>query len=314
MYIYFVFIVEVLMTWIYDAGAQASPQLPVEDIVNGIRAVENSIVSLRVDANIEGVLFPPNFPHTGVQLRFAERVTVDKSQRTRHEIEGQDFKIINGKPEFRPLKKKGTYNGTEARIARGAKQYNLGSITDSRADLGLIIDPIQITTNFYSEPVSKILTDRKAKVVGSVDHDGRSVLVLETDPIHPKDSWKYRFLVDPGLNFAVVKRSQLFKFAGTQTWLDFDCISNHKYKEFMPGVWLPTEIHIKCLDPRKEDLVAGTDPKVRHEWMVKVDNWDVNPEIADSTFNLIFDPGTQVEDRINNRSFQVTGIDDAKLD
>ena len=137
-------------------------------------------------------------------------------------------------------------------------------------------------------------------------HDGHSVLVVETEPVTRNGrDWNYRFLIDPTLNFAVVRRSQLIRFPPQKSWIEFDVIDSHDHHEVAAGVWLPSRVQIRATDPTEQDARTGSTPRLSWEWDVRNENWVVNPKVADSLFVLEFPPGTVVEDQVRGRVDQI---------
>jgi hypothetical protein len=293
-----------------DAGA-----LTPADVRQAVHELEDMITSLSVKCTFSGVTHHPEHRDIPIQLRNVETSTVEESGRARCEIDGQSAKIVDGKAVIRPAKRISTFDGSVCRIAAGITRKTGGLIIKSRMGLGWTLDPFEMTTNYYEKPVSQILGERNGKIVGRALHDGHNVLVVETDAITRNDrNWNYRFLIDPTLNFAIVKRSQLIQFPPNQAWIEFDYIDSHLHREVATGVWFPSQVVIKTTDPNEENARTGTTPRLAWEWNVENEDWVLNPETTDSFFVLDFPPGTTVEDNVNARTFQVAGISDEMLE
>ncbi len=192
------------------------------------------------------------------RLTNVETSTVDRSGRARCEVDGQSFKIVEGKAVIRPSKRISTYDGTLCRSVSGVTTLTVGVIIKSPDGLGWTLNPFEMTTLFHDEPVSQIIRERNGKVVARTPHDGHSVLVVETEPVTRNGrDWNYRFLIDPTLNFAVVRRSQLIRFPPHQSWIEFDVIDSHDHHEAAAGVWLPSRVQIRATDPTEQDARTG---------------------------------------------------------
>jgi hypothetical protein len=282
--------------------AQDVAAVTIGDVRNAVHELEDTISSLSVRCTFSGVTQMPSDSNITVQLRNVETSTVDKSGRARCEIDGQSAKVVAGKAVIRPSKRISTFDGSLCRSASGVTSTPAGLITKSRSDLGWTLDPLEMTTHYYQKPVSHIIADRKGKIVGRAMHDGDNVFVVETEPItNKKLDWNYRFLIDPKLNFAVVRRSQLLQFPSHKGWIEFDYIDSLHHREVSPGVWFPSQVVVRTTDPTEEDARTGSKPRLAWEWNVENENWILNPRAADSFFTLEFPPGTTVEEKVNGR-------------
>jgi hypothetical protein len=290
-------------------------QVNDKDLLIGIKEAEAAIIALSVDCTIHGVTHDIAWPEVPVQLKRSESIIVEKDGRARCETDGQDFKIESkGKATVRPLKAISTFDGTACRSVRGRDEGRIGLVTSSRSDIFWILDPRQISTHYYDKLVSQIIEERGGRIVGSTQHNGRDVLVVETEPVaRAQKKWNYRFLVDPALNFAVVKRSQLIQFPPSEKWIEVTSVTGYDYREASPGIWLPEHVVQTSFDPTEKDVRNGNDPRLSWEWNIQNTNWIVNPTVADSLFKLEFPPGTDVDDKVNGRVYKVAGVSDGML-
>jgi len=278
----------------------------IADIINTLKSLETTVNALSVRATFQGVVFSPSHPDIPARLMNVETSTVDRSGRARCEVDGQSFKIVEGKAVIRPSKHISTYDGVLYRSVSGVTTLSAGVIIKSPVGLGWTLNPLEMTTLFHAKPVSQIIGERNGKVVARSPHDGHSVLVVETEPVTRNGrDWNYRFLIDPTLNFAVVRRSQLIRFPPHQSWIEFDVIDSHDHHEVAAGVWLPSRVQIRATDPTEQDAGTGSTPRLSWEWDVRNENWVANPKAADSLFVLEFPPGAVVEDQVRGRVDQI---------
>jgi hypothetical protein len=203
---------------------------------------------------------------------------------------------------IRPSKSISTYDGVLCRSVSGVTTLLEGVIIKSPGGMGWSLGPFEMTTLFHEKPVSQVIGERHGKVVARTPHDGHSVLVVETEPVTRNGLvWNYRFLIDPTLNFAVVRRSQLIRFPPHKSWIEFDVIDSHDHREVAVGVWLPSRVQIRATDPTEQDARTGSPPRLSWEWDVRNENWVANPKVTDSLFVLQFPPGTVVNDQVTGR-------------
>jgi thiol-disulfide isomerase/thioredoxin len=290
------------------AGSNADPPFNVHDaktleIVNALKTLEGKVRSLSVRATFKGVVcLDPSHPEALAHLTNVETSTVERSGRARCEIDGQSAKFSDGKALVRPSKSISTDDGTLLRTVSGVTTLSAGLIVKSRGVSGWTQNPFEMATLFHGKPVSQIISERNGKVVGRTEHDGHSVLVVETDPITVNGrGWYYRFLIDPALNHVVVRRSQFIRFPPHEAWIEFEVIDLRDHREATAGVWLPAHVQIRYTAPTEQDVKTGRLPRLAWEWDVRNENWVVNPMVTDSLFVLEFPPGTEVEDQVKGR-------------
>jgi thiol-disulfide isomerase/thioredoxin len=293
------------------ASSNAGPPPDVKgadigDIIKRLETLETRVNALSLRATFKGVTSHPSHRDISARLTNVETSTVDRSGRARCEVHGQSFKIVEGKAVIRPSKRISTYDGVLCRSVSGVTTLSAGVIIKSPDSLGWTLNPFEMTTRFHDHPVSQIIGERNGKVVARTPHDGQTVLVVETEPVTRNgQDWNYRFLIDPTLNFAVVRRSQLIRFPPHQSWIEFDVIDSHDHHEVAAEVWLPSRVQIRATDPTEQDARTGSTPRLAWEWDVRNENWVANPKVADTLFVLEFPPGTVVEDQVRGRVDQI---------
>jgi hypothetical protein len=240
-------------------GSNAGPPPDVKggdiaDIIKRLESLETTVNALSVRATFKGVTSHQSHRDISARLTNVETSTVDRSGRARFEIDGQSFKVVEGKAVIRPSKQISTCDGVLYRSVSGVTTLSAGVIIKSPDGLGWTLNPFEMTTQFHAKPVSQIMGERNGKVVARTPHDGHSVLVVESEPVTRNGlDWNYRFLIDPTLNFAVVRRSQLIRFPPNKSWIEFDVIDSHDHHEVAAGVWLPSRVQIRATDPTEQD-------------------------------------------------------------
>lgn len=294
-----------------DVRGAAVTEMSLEDIVQAIVDSEQEVRSLSVTNRMQVVQqYFPGQPDVEVRLDVVESIILDADGRTRVEIDGQGFRhTTDGEPEVYPQQVLGVYDGQQMRQTSGLDRFTQGLVTSSRSDLAMRLDPRHVTTHYFYKPVSGLLK-KSGVLVGEVDWDGRTVMRLETTPSGTDDKRRYVFLIDPGYNFAIVKRAVEIQFSGHERWMEYTRIVGSEYEEVHPGVWLPGHAVHESLDPTRENAADGTDPALAWRWDVVMEDWQVNPELTEALFRLDFSPGVYVNDQVTGRSFQVAGISD----
>ena len=289
---------------------------PLADVLKAVRELEDSVTSLSVESTISGLTHVPGHRDMPpILMRSVETSTVDGMGRARIEVDGESLKVVDGKPIVRPSKRTIAFDGSVCRSLSGVEAKTSGLVVKAGGPTGWTIDPREMTTHRFGKPVSQAITEDKGRIVGRANHDGHDVLAVETEAVtRNKVNWKHRYLIDPALGFAVVRRSQFIQFPPSTSWLEFDLVDSHDHMEVAPGVWLPRRAVFRTTDPTEDDARNGRQPRLAWEWNVLNDKWLLNPEVQESLFTIDFPPGTTVEDKVNSRTFKVTGITDEVLD
>jgi hypothetical protein len=248
--------------------------------------------------------FPESNDDKEVTLNVVEQVTIDAKGRVRVEVDGQSFR--HGEEiEVYPHKSLGVYDGQVMKSMSGRQNYTHGLITSSRGDVGLRMDPWSVTTHYFSKPISEILAEKSAFVADRVEWKGKQVLRVQTKPtVNKTDSRKYVFLIDPAMNYAVVKRAIAIQFEGQERWMEYTRIVGEDFFEAHPGIWVPKRVVHESFAPTLEDAKKGAKPALSWRWDIRMDDWKINPEVPDAVFELDFDPGLYINDKIAGRSFQ----------
>ncbi len=298
-----------------DPKAAPSPDVKeanIVDIREDLKRLEARINALSVKVKFDGFNTDGSHPDIRAHLTNVESSTVERSGRGRLEIDGQTFRINDGKAVIRPSKQMSTNDGVLLRSVSGITSLSAGLILKSPGSLGgWTVNPFEMTTLFHGSPVSEIISKRNGKIVGRVEHDGHDVVVIQTDTLTNNGiDWSSRFLIDPALKNAVVRRCQLIRFPPSEKWMELDVIDCHDHREVATGVWLPSRVEIRTASPTEENARTGSKPRLAWEWNGRIENWVVNPPVTDSLFVLEFPPGAVVEDQVKGRVDTIPPLED----
>ncbi len=196
-------------------------------------------------------------------------------RRLRTAFDGKVARSLDGEPDF-------------AYRLDGAFQF--GSIDDYPAWHGIF--PLEYTTRYNSEPVTKILTERPPILAGRAEWDGRPVVILDTPTTVNGGGWKSRFWVDPARR-VVVRRSMLRQQEPDKSpWREYTRIESHDHKVVGPGIWLPMRVLYESTTLGKD----GKPDELAWSYAGTNSGWKVNQNPPDSTFVLHFPAGLTVND------------------
>jgi hypothetical protein len=153
------------------------------------------------------------------------------------------------------------------------------------------VNPLEFTTHYFREPVSKFLVGRGVRVVGHEVRDSRPVTVVEVEPgTFDGKGWKYRIWVDMERG-VVVRRAGLIRHPD-QDWREYIRIESRGHEEVRPGIWLPAHVKHEVLHAPK----AGRPEQVGWSYDGHYLAWEVNRELPEGTFRLDFPPSATVKD------------------
>jgi hypothetical protein len=292
-------------------ASRSTAAIKVDDLLRALKDVEREVQSLSVTSRIEVLhrYFPGNADKE-VKLSVTEKVIVDVNGRCRVETQGQSFKDA-AVPVVYPEISLAVFDGHLGKMMYGSERYTQGIVAPDRSRISLRMDPRNVVSHYFGKPISQTLTEGSARIAGEVDWDGHKVLLFETKPNrNAHDERKYRFLVDPSLNFAVVKRAIAIRFPPYDGWIEYTRISCHDYQEAHPGVWLPTRVIHESFDPTAEHVKKNVDPPLSWRWNISMTDWKVNPDLPESLLDLAFSPDVYVNDMVVGHSYKVKKISD----
>ena len=190
-----------------------------------------------------------------------------------------------------------TFNGGTGRwletrkAANGSSERAVGRATEKFQRTN--DSPFDMTTQHLGAPVSKLLVDGKARLVGTEQWEGRPVVILEVSPVTVRQDYIYqqRFWIDIDRATAVRRQSFVQCGAGMPRGLHYQ-VDAKEYSEVSAGIWLPKVVDVLNYHVSKE----GQDFLVAKEHY-EVTNWMANEKIDSTRFNLEYPKGTLDTDR-----------------
>lgn len=281
-----------------------------DDIAKILRDNEQFLRSMAVTIHCKVLQTSISDPSQTVRLTIDEKVLIDAEGRCRVESTGESF--VNG-PELKvhPENGVGVFNGhTMKSMTGGGKHFNRGLITSSHSDLPLRLDPRLVTTHYFNRPVTALLAERPGAVLlRETTWEGRPAIELASAIYdNADDDRRYLITVVPDLNYAIVRRAAAVRYDGCDRWDDYTRFIASDYHEATPGFWVPrTAVH-ESFDPTREQSLNGTAPPLSWRWDIRMSEWEINPVLSDSLFDLEFAPGVFVNDQVAGRSFKMAGV------
>jgi len=154
------------------------------------------------------------------------------------------------------------------------------------------VEPREFLTHYDHQPCSRSVSKASARIVDTVDWNGRSLLQVETAPVPwPEDGWsgKVQLLIDPKRGFALARRSNLIQHGPDEEWREYIMVEVADFKEISPGLWVPTRA-------KYEWKATGTGNKLMSRQELRFKQWDLKPNLSDSTFHFEFPAEVRVTD------------------
>ena len=156
--------------------------------------------------------------------------------------------------------------------------------------------PLDITTRHLGTPLSRILSQRSATIVRTESWQERPVVVVETSPKTVRqDEFKTQFWVDCARNFLVVRRQILERHSGAKLpWRLHYSLDAYDHAEVSHGVWLPMRVEKKVLN-----VTRDAPPRIVSTTKMTISDWQLNPAIQDSQFQLEIPRGVETRVVVN---------------
>ena len=270
----------------------------IDAIVAGLKQTEAAIHDLAVTTDYVRLQKFPLTVDKPVRAVLREESIVTADGKSWHECVGEQISSrADGVTTYRG-RWRGTFDGKVARSLQGGPDFeyrldgafHFASIDDHPSWHG--VSPLEYTTRYGDELVSKTLTDRPPIFVGRADWEGHPVEILDTPTVINRAAYKGRFWIDPARRI-VVHRSRLLQLEpGKTPWREYTRTESHDHKEVAPGIWLPARFTLVSTS-----LGTGGKPD-ELAWSYEGTNsrWKVNQNPPDSTFQLSFPVGVTVED------------------
>lgn len=285
----------VLVAWGQSNQVHAEDSLPpIEDVLVRIREVEGHIKTLQVhevSTSRQRPLFKGDkiyemprecqwtltadgqrhFIATGENLRFQADGTTTSPFKVEVAFDGKLSKTL----QYSPRDLSRPFSG---RVAALPTRYSML--------------PTEFTVLWQSESLSEILSKRPYKVIQQDEFDGRSVYVIEGEPVE-RDDWfwsrQIHFDYERGIP---VKTAYVMKPELTGQWIEYAVWTGADYIEVISDVWLPTKFRKYSFSVQdRGKLVEFSDGYVG-----TYSNWKVNEPIPASRFTLKFPDNMTVND------------------
>ena len=289
-------------------------QMPVGDIVAGIRAAADAMPPVRVRLKVEEWLEtqagarPIGRTSEYVYERIADPAArmggtheyVDPWSKVRHK---ERFAWVSG--ELRHL---------DASRGQGGTVVHRGSIA-ADGSLALRGAPLSHFLWWY----------HRVSVADFIEQDGGGIVewagdgpdnraVIRTRPCGKDQRWLYEFHVMPDKGFAIPYRAERVRrdAAGAEGWVLARETITEDFTELQQGVWLPR----KAVDTAWQVFYEGADaakpPTLlwRYEYEF---SWEANPPLDDAFFEVEFPPGTRVNDSVAGRRYTLARVTDQMM-
>lgn len=271
--------------------------ITIEELLAGLEKSENAIKDLeavisatqqRADRSANAA---PDRPLSN--LRRLCRTVVDSSGRMREE--GFSQQTTSTPDTVEPLSTcfhwLTVYDGTEVREFRTPSIAQLPLVSIHEHPSWYVASPLEFTTQYFREPISKALRDNGGSVVGTGELHGRKVVIAETKPFVSDTARKMRFAVDAERGFTVLRREIMIQFAGESVWKTY---SYHEGKQFQQysGAWLPAEVVYETVQAQPGDKPAD----LAWRFELELRDWKVNQSPPASVFQASIPEGAWVND------------------
>lgn len=232
--------------------------------------------------------------------------------RVRCDVRGQTI-VPGDEGTLQPVLALAVFDGSNAKVMSGGNVFVSGLITNQRHDLPWRFAPQEATTHFQGELISSLVKKYPASIVKTELVDGIDTIVLETSIGHYALDRRCRFHVAPSMNFAVVRRAIEAKLPEGKKWIEYSWTKCGNFSEVSPGFWLPSNAETKMVATSRENFLSDVSPPLLAQTSVQFTEWVVNPEVSDDLFNLDFEPGVYVTDRITGAHYQIAGVSEDSL-
>jgi hypothetical protein len=275
------------------AAMDGSPKPTAEEALASLERTEAAIRNLSVTTEyvkLQADFLPVSEP---VRMRLTTAFVVDRDGRTRFECVGEQVNVGPKPGEVRIYRGRwrSAYDGKVAASLSGGEDGPLLTAELDRTPAWHGVNPLEFTTHYFREPVSKLLRRKGARIVGDEERDARRVTIIEVEPVtvDGKD-WKYRFWVDIERG-VVVRRAGLIRYPD-QDWREYTRIESRGHEEVSPGIWLPAHVLYQSLHTTK----AGGPERISWSYEGRNLGCEVNRELPEGTFRLAFPPSATVND------------------
>lgn len=269
----------------------------IEEIIGRIKHNESLVSGLRVQAEAR-IRQRTGINDDGPELKREIKVnfSVDESGRLRSlSVGGTPGRI--GTTDVIPQRIIGTFDGTVTRILQGRDQYERGYIGPDKFRIPREVDPRNYLHQVYHELLSTQL-EGKHRILGIAKWKNRDVVLIEPPPTVVKDvSYKSQVLLDPQLDYSLIARSLWSRHDKLgPAWHEYSHTDTTDFKRSAEGVWLPSHGLYTSYNVNQAQITAKTAPTIAWQYDVTFQEWEINPNFADTDFTLDFPPGIFIQD------------------
>lgn len=212
-----------------------------------------------------------------------------------------------------PLRQVQVFDGKRRREASGeGERLTNGREGTNSYPLFVPLNPWLLVSQFDDGvEASQYLRERNPTVADAEWPDGagktRSVFIVEGASRLGVDGKlrKVQAYVDPSVGFAILRKTMLARAESTENWMPSWELTLSDYAEITPGLWLPHRAERTIYEFPSEDRFQ---PYQRIE--MRCDNWALNAEVADATFEFQFPAGVAVNDETTGKLYMSGTIKD----
>ncbi len=221
--------------------------------------------------------------------------TVTADGKRHYVATGEAFRYLPKGGTTSPFKSELTFDGTYARSIRylssDLTRVVSGQIADHPSRYSML--PTEFTVLWGKETLLEILAKRPFSVVREADHEGRTVLVIEGEPVERDGMfWTRRIYFDMERGVPV-KTAYANRKSLKVDWNEYAVWTGLDHQEIIPGVWLPLKYR-KYSFNFKDD---GSPKEFVDGYIGTYSNWKLNVNLPDDKFTLKYPDNIRVNDQ-----------------
>ncbi len=221
--------------------------------------------------------------------------TVSADGKRHYIASGESLRYLQNGASTSPFKTELAFDGTFARSLRylGSDLTRIisGQIADYPTRHSML--PTEFTVLWGSETLLEIIAKRSFSVVEKDEHQGRTVFVIENEPVERDGKfWTRRIYFDMERG-TQVKTAYANKKSLEADWNEYAIWSGLDHQEITPGVWLPLKYR-KYSFNFKDD---GSPKEFVDGYIGTYSNWKVNVNLPNDKFTLKYPENIRVNDQ-----------------
>ncbi|MCO6045324.1 M56 family metallopeptidase [Aeoliella sp. ICT_H6.2] len=286
-----------------DEGNRASG-VTIDEVIAGLKKAESSIKTLAVNCDVE---YEINLTEPGKPL--PDDLLIEDGAVSMHRVGSATWEIDKsgaGRLEATYLKTNTRFDGTQREKREGFVSVFDGTrgvfeTTISSKEGTVLYRDRRQTDNFTRTSdspldfsicknghlISELLTQHGGALAGKKEWDGRSLVVVDVEPVRVRDDYVYKqqFWVDPERNYLVVRRFSHVQRGEGLPWGLHLQIDLSSVQEVSPGIWLPFQV-----DKWNYHVTEVGQGHLVSREHVAVSQWKANAPIAPERLKLV--PGS----------------------